>query len=100
MDIDEVTFTKFDAARRQLDTAIQLWFTDADPVSTHTLAHASHEIIYRLFRNSGQTDLSYDVECITDTERKEMAISLKTAPNFFKHANNQSTPNETITLIL
>jgi hypothetical protein len=38
--------TKLDVARRQLQTAITLWFTDGDPVSIHTLAFAAYEIIH------------------------------------------------------
>ena len=32
-----IVVTKLDAARRQLRTAIRLWFQEADPVSIHTL---------------------------------------------------------------
>ena len=34
----KITVTKLDAARRQLRTAIRLWFEEGDPVSIHTLA--------------------------------------------------------------
>src|SRR5271165_3353782 len=43
-----LTITKFEAARRQLGTAIVLWFSDDDPVSIHTLACAAYEIIHKL----------------------------------------------------
>ena len=51
---------KIDAARRQLLTAIEVWFLDGDPVSIHSLAHAPHEIIHRLFRNQGGSALLFD----------------------------------------
>jgi hypothetical protein len=41
-----LALTKVDVARRQLQTAITLWFTNGDPVSVHTLAAAAHEIIH------------------------------------------------------
>ncbi len=37
--------SKLDAAKRQLDTAIRLYFCDGDPVSIHTLAAASYNIL-------------------------------------------------------
>jgi hypothetical protein len=32
---------KLDAARRQLQAAIMLWFTEGDPVAIHTIASAA-----------------------------------------------------------
>lgn len=37
--------TKFDAARRQLVTAIRLFFEGGDSISVYTLAHASWEVL-------------------------------------------------------
>ena len=47
---------KIDAARSQLDTAIELWFQDADPVSIHTLVYAAHEIIDVVSKENGRSD--------------------------------------------
>jgi len=38
--------TKLDAARRQLHVALEMWFSEADPIAAHTLINAAH-------RNSG-----------------------------------------------
>jgi hypothetical protein len=46
LDETKITISKFDAARRQLNTAITLWFADGDPVAIHTLAYAAYEIIH------------------------------------------------------
>ena len=45
--------SKIDAARRQLETAIRLFFYDIDFVSVHTLLCASHEIFVRIGESSG-----------------------------------------------
>jgi hypothetical protein len=45
MDDTKIVVTKLDAARRQLKTAIKLWFEDGDPVAIHTLIVAAYEII-------------------------------------------------------
>ena len=42
-----IVITKLDAARRQLDTAIELFFANGDFVSIHALAYAA----YTLTRN-------------------------------------------------
>lgn len=86
--------TKLDAARRQLRTAIELWFSDADPVSIQTLAYAAHEIIHRLYRRKGLSDLLYDSNALTDKQRKEFPILLKQSANFIKHATRNAEADE------
>ena len=44
--------TEIDAARRQLETAVVLYFREEDPVSIHTLACAAYEILLSLNRAS------------------------------------------------
>jgi hypothetical protein len=66
-----VTITKFDAMQRQLDTAIELWFSDRDPVAIHTLLLASHEILH-----------------IKKEMRQEWNNKIRQCYNFFKHAQH------------
>lgn len=40
--------TKIEAARRQIESAIWLWFLDGDPVSIHTLTSAAHRTLVEL----------------------------------------------------
>lgn len=84
------TVNKLDAARRQTKTAIKLWFADADPVSVCTLAYAGHEIIHKIYRKRGLSDLLFDSIIVKDDHRKEYALFLKKGPNFFKHADRDS----------
>lgn len=46
----KLPISKLDAARRQLETAVDLWFHEGDPVSIHTLTMAAHEILKVLNR--------------------------------------------------
>lgn len=80
-----LSLTKLDVARRQLRTALMLWFADGDPVSIHVLVYAAHEIIHRLYKNSGGKDLLFDTSVIKDEHRSEFAKLLKDDANFFKH---------------
>jgi hypothetical protein len=45
--------TKLDAARRQLHTAIRLYFENRDLVSVLTLSRASHDILRTLLISKG-----------------------------------------------
>jgi hypothetical protein len=78
---------KLNAARRQLNTAIYLWFNHGDAVSIHTLACSAHQIVHDINRKRGGRDLLYDSLIFKDEYRKEAINYLKQDYNFFKHAN-------------
>lgn len=88
--------TKIDAARRQLATAITLWFTGGDTVSIYTLSHAAYEIIHALSRDKRNRDLLFDSIIIKDEYRSEFAAHLVKPANFFKHARRDRFDNPTI----
>jgi hypothetical protein len=81
--------SKIDAARRQLRTAITLWFTDGDPVAVHTLAFAAYEIFHYVSkkRDPYRRDLLLDTDYIKDEHRRDWERLLKKNVNFFKHAD-------------
>lgn len=90
-DEDVIRVTKIDAARRQLRTAINLWFSDGDPVSIHTLAYAAYEIVHVVSGKNGRTrDLILDSLVIKDEYAGEWKAAVKKAPNFFKHADKDA----------
>jgi hypothetical protein len=80
---------KFEAARRQLRTAIRLWFNDGDPVSIHTLAFAAYEIIHAISekRDPFRRDLLFDTVLIKDEYRQDWNRHVRKHANFFKHAD-------------
>ena len=82
--------SKLDAARRQLDGAIQLWFLDGDPVAIHSLACAAHQVIQDIAEQKGARE--YHLEEITKKivkpEHVKATIEFVRKPMmFFKHAN-------------
>jgi len=81
------TIDKIDAACRQLNTAILLWFSDGDPVAIHTLACSAHQIVHDINHKRGGLDLIYDNLNFKDEYRREVIKHLKQAYNFFKHAD-------------
>src|SRR5882762_2358461 len=49
---------KLDVVKRQLETAIMLFFADGDPVSIHTLACAAHGVVRDLNRFMGGSKMA------------------------------------------
>jgi len=66
-----------------------MWFYGDDPVSTHTLACASYEIIHAVSkaRDPKRPDLLFDSAKIRDNSRKEFNDFFREAANFFKHGD-------------
>ncbi len=90
--------TKLEAAKRLHRTAIRLWFEDEDAVAIHLLAYSSHEILHRLYRSAGHSNLLYDSKSIKEEYRDEFCLSLKAAANFFKHAKQGREDKPGITI--
>lgn len=90
MDARKIKISKLDAARRQLDTAIRLYFMESDPVSVHTLAAASFEILKDLDEHGPNTGTFYDhIEKQVRPEYQKYVFGIFRAPqNFFKHADD------------
>ena len=99
----EVCVTKLEAAGRQLETAILLYFQNGDPVSIHTLCCAAYGVIHALNKKRNDPmDLNdmmlkdFDRYLSSKAEKKLFRESFNAAQNFFKHGN--SDVNSTITL--
>jgi hypothetical protein len=85
-ELNKLPITKLDAAGRQLETAITLWFHDADPVSVHTLAMAAHGIFRALNKKRGGNPMLGDPSPrIRPGFEKEYADVVAKSANFFKH---------------
>ena len=81
--------SKIEAARRQLETAIRLFFYERDSISIHTLASAAQEVLNALGGKQGQEPyiLGHFLKSVKEGRRKEVADKLREAQNFFKHAD-------------
>ncbi|HXO98529.1 MAG TPA: hypothetical protein VN857_18210 [Chthoniobacterales bacterium] len=91
MDTRRIKISKLEAARRQLDTAIRLYFTDGDPISMHTLAAASFEILKDLDKHGPNTGTFYDSieNVVRPGLEKQAIIAMREAQNFLKHAEQE-----------
>jgi len=83
---------KIDAAQRQLDFAIKLWFQGTDTISTHTSVCSAHQIIHDINQNSRDSHLLFNSVYIKSDRRQYFISILKKSYNFFKHANRDPDP--------
>src|SRR5438045_625911 len=89
-ELKKIPVTKLDAARRQLETAITLWFHDSDPVSIHTLACAAYQLFYDINTKTGGPPMMPDSPHIRPERIKEWRQILRRAQNFFKHGDQDA----------
>lgn len=87
------TINKLDAACRQLDSAISLYFRESDPVAVHTLACAAHQVIHDINKHKKNPDLLYEKFITRRGFKKEQ---INEHYNFFKHADHDPDPNREI----
>lgn len=83
----KMNISKSDAAKRQLETAISLFFSYGEPVSVHTLTAAAHEILHGICKVRGSESLLKDVvkRSIQKEKQNEYHDMIHEAENFFKH---------------
>jgi hypothetical protein len=79
--------SKLEAARRQMETAIAMFFNDGDVVSQHTLVMAAHGIVYDLARKRKIRGLIKDSPLVPAGARAAFIKALRLPQNFFKHAD-------------
>lgn len=82
-----ISITKLDAAKRQLETAIRLYFNEADPISIHTLTCAAHTIIADLNKKIKGTPMVVSDAWVTGKFKKRIKAAFAKPQNFFKHAD-------------
>ena len=91
--MSSIPITKLDAARRQTDAAISLWFHEADPVSIHTLGAAALQILHDLGDRIGEPAGHYDPRYFREETFAEWKRIARQPQNFFKHADRPSDPD-------
>lgn len=83
-----IKISKTDAARRQLETAIKIFFTEGDSVSVHTLASASSDILKDISKKTKKKTIHTElVEVILPDKKQEVLDIVNKPKQFFKHAS-------------
>jgi hypothetical protein len=83
----KLRITKIEAACRQIDTAIEMFFFDRDPVAIHTMVAASHEIVHALAKRKGVADLLFGTNMVKHEFHKRWNEMVVSDGIFFKHAD-------------
>ncbi len=85
----DLRISKIDAARRQLDTAVRLYFSEADPVSIHGLTAAAHGLLGDINKVNGRAPMLTEslLQHVRPDQLIEATRVLRAAANFFKHAD-------------
>ncbi len=83
----KIHISKLDAAKRQLETAITLYFHNADPVSIHTLTGAAYDVLHDLCKVRNIKPFVKNTDMIREEKKKEYIDTINAAQNFFKHAD-------------
>ena len=104
-----IKISKLDGAKRQLETAVRLYFSTGDPVSIHTLTCAAYNVIRDINKaRKGPPMLIKDQlkEKIKPEYKELWSGKINEAENFFKHADKDPesaldfNPDQTDMLIL
>jgi len=85
----EMKISKLDAARRQLETAVRLYFGEWDPVAIHSLTAAGYRLLSDLNKSRAGTPMFIESlwQLILPNQVKEAKRRFNEAANHFKHAN-------------
>lgn len=88
----ELRISKLDAARRQLESAIRLYFKEGDPVSIHTLTAAAYQLLSDINAKRGGEPMLKDrvLQWVRPDAVDEARQRLSEAQNFFKHADRDA----------
>ncbi|MEO8044025.1 MAG: hypothetical protein ABI674_03885 [Spartobacteria bacterium] len=81
-----VKLTKLEAARRQIESAIWLWFVDDDHVSVHALAAAAHRLLLELAAVRQKAAWPSSIAYLPATAPKARPVDAGDAVMFFKYA--------------
>lgn len=87
----KLLISKFDAAKRQLECAVRLFFFEGDPVAIHTLVAAGYNVLRDANKAIGGDPLLIKEgfkEYVYPDKIKYIIHKMNEAENFFKHADN------------
>jgi hypothetical protein len=80
---------KVDAARRQLESAIRMFFGNEDPLAVYTVACAAERILRDVAENSSSSNLHQRLkQMIKPGKEKEFWKRSNQSANFLKHADH------------
>jgi hypothetical protein len=86
-----VKLSKIEAARRQIESAVWLWFMDGDMVSVHTLASAAHRTLVSLANLWGARAWPSTSAYLPKQSYHQRRIRTDDAVSFFKDVKEEES---------
>jgi hypothetical protein len=87
-ELPRTDITKEESARRELETAIYLFFFEGDEISIHVLASSAAQILTDVCKSKNVKSFrDILMEFVNPGYEKEASNKLKEAYNYFKHAD-------------
>lgn len=88
-----LTVSKLDGARRQIEVAVSMWFADADEVCLRMLTGNAHQVCQHILLKSGKaaSPILFNESIWPPDEWRAFKVERK-AENFFKHADEDPDP--------
>ena len=86
-----IRLDKVEAARRQIESAIWLWFVDADMVSVHTLTAAAHRLLLEMAKAWNVTAFPFTAAYVPGRAGKDARRAAPDPATFFKRAKKDET---------
>ncbi len=86
-----VKLTKLEAARRQIESAIWLWFIDDDYVSVHALTAAAHRLLMELAAVREKAAWPYSSTYLPTAPVQARRVEPSDAVMFFKYAKKDES---------
>ena len=86
-----VRLTKLEAARRQIESAIWLWFVGDDLVSVHALTTGAHRLLLELAALRETEAWPYTAAYLPKQTYKDRPARSQNPVTFFKHAKKKET---------
>lgn len=84
--MESIKLTKIDAAKRQLEAAIILFFDDGDPIAIHTLVCAAYDVLDGINQHRGGKEMFVKRQYVK-LPGKPTRGDINEYQNFLKHAD-------------
>ena len=83
---------KPEAARRQIDAAIRMFFNGEDPIAIYTLTMAGLQVLRDLASKQSENIVNHAINEVWDSEEKKVVFQkMRDFANFLKHAEKDPT---------
>jgi hypothetical protein len=89
--MDVILVDKVEVARRQIKTAVRLFFENCEPVALHTLVAPAHQILVSIGEKKGIHGALKNAKALQGADANKYLAHINFAFNFMKHADRDES---------